>query len=198
DMQDVPISIKNAAIPDFDTLYSLFRSKRSIRHYKPKPVADEILMKIIDAMRYAPTGGNNREMKIQIISDPAKIEKISNGVVDTLLKSPETSDGYRALLKYKQKKGLDPIFFKSPHVILITGDGENDLVNSAIAITYGMLAAECLGLGTCWIGLAYTSFIANEDLRKQTAGISNKIWGVFTIGEPNIKFHQSPPRPSLL
>ncbi|MCP4763909.1 MAG: nitroreductase, partial [archaeon] len=47
DMQDVPISIKNAAIPDFDTLYSLFRSKRSIRHYKPKPVADEILMKII-------------------------------------------------------------------------------------------------------------------------------------------------------
>ncbi|WP_371805091.1 nitroreductase family protein [Candidatus Lokiarchaeum ossiferum] len=194
-----PTKLTNSSeMPTYDQLHSMFRQKRSIRHYKPEALSPEDLKKVTEAMKYGPTGSNIRDMKVTIISDSVKIRELSKGVVETLLKSPDTSDNYRQLLKYKQSIGLDPIFFKAPHVVIISSKVNYDIVNATIATTYGMLAAHSLQLGTCWIGLAYMAFLANQDLREKTAQIEGKIWNVFTLGIPDIKFYRSPPRPSIV
>lgn len=194
-----PTKLSNSSkFPTYDQLQGLFHQKRSIRHYKPEPLSPDVLNKVTEAMKYGPTGSNIRDMKVTIISDPVNIREISKEVVKTLLNSPETSEKYRQLLTYKQSIGIDPIFFKAPHVVIISSKENYDIVNATIATTYGMLAAHSLQLGTCWIGLAYMAFLANQDLRENIAKIEGKIWNVFTLGTPNIKFYRSPPRPSLI
>ena len=94
---------------------------------------------------------------------------------------------------------MDPVFYKAPHVIIFYANthSPSDYMNAAIAITYGMLCAETLGLGTCWIGLAFIVISANEDLRKKIAKIPGKILGVMTVGYPSVKYYRAPPRPPL-
>ncbi|MFW9901863.1 MAG: hypothetical protein ACFFDY_11385, partial [Candidatus Thorarchaeota archaeon] len=68
---------------------------------------------------------------------------------------------------------------------------------STIALTYGMLCAQSLGLGSCWIGLAQGILSANKELREEIAGIRDKIWGVIIIGYPSQTYYKVPPRPDI-
>ncbi len=185
------------SIPSFESLNRMLQAKRSIRHYKSTPVQPEILAKVQLAMSYAPTGSNSRTMECKILSNPAEIQELSKAVMNTLIEAPTTTEEYREHLLHNQKIGKDSIFFKAPHVLIIHGDGEGDLINSSIAITYAMLAAESLGLGSCWIGLAYMALLVNKEARQSLAKIPNKIWGVFTLGYPDMKYVRNPPRHSL-
>ena len=182
--------------PSFESLNHLLQGKRSVRHYKPKTVSSEDLEKVLLALSYGPTGSNARNLKCRVLSNPEEIQVLSSTVVDTLLASPDMTDLYRAHLLYNRKIGRDSIFFKAPIVIILHGEAVADMVNSAIATTYGMLAAETLNLGTCWIGLAYMALVANKKAR-EIAKIPGKVWGVFTLGHPDIKFARSAPRHPL-
>jgi len=64
-------------------------------------------------------------------------------------------------------------------------------INSGIAFTYGMLAAESLGVGSCWIGVAQRLLAANEDLRN-LFNIDGVVDGVITLGYPAIKYYRFP------
>ena len=69
-------------------------------------------------------------------------------------------------------------------------------INSGIALTYGMLAAETLGLGSCWIGVAQGVLSSNDEL-KELIGIKGTVSGVISIGYPKVKYYRFPDRPSL-
>jgi nitroreductase len=42
------------------------------RFYRPDPVPDEVLARVLDAARYAPTGGNRQGVRFVVVRDPAK------------------------------------------------------------------------------------------------------------------------------
>lgn len=42
------------------------------RHYRPDPVPDEVLMRVLDAARWAPTGGNRQGVRFLVVRDPVK------------------------------------------------------------------------------------------------------------------------------
>ncbi|MCK5784781.1 MAG: nitroreductase family protein, partial [Desulfobacterales bacterium] len=58
-------------------------SRRSIRHYKNKPVAPEIIKDIIDVTRYSPTASNSQHVSYTVITDPNILYKISEMVFST-------------------------------------------------------------------------------------------------------------------
>jgi len=68
--------------------------------------------------------------------------------------------------------------------------------DAGIALTYGMLAAESLGLGTCWIGMLQGSVAMNRDILK-LLGIKGYILGAFTLGFPAVKYRRTVPRAPL-
>ena len=70
--------------------------------------------------------------------------------------------------------------------------------DAGIAFTYGMLAAQSLGLGTCWIGFAQEALHRKKRLRNHF-GIPKgfKPWGVLALGEPAISYQRAPPRKPL-
>ena len=43
---------------DFEEFAEVVRSRRAIRKFKPDPIPDEYIDKILDVARWAPSGGN--------------------------------------------------------------------------------------------------------------------------------------------
>ncbi len=193
------LSFKAAQNPStlipYETMHKFMSAKRSIRGFKNKKVPRAVIEQVLNSMKYAPTGANIRTLECTIISDKAIIKKLSDSVIDALIAT--NSPNYAEGAKKAREIGFDTIFYSAPHVMIIHSTNPNDSMNSTIALTYGMLSAQSLGLGTCWIGLAHGVLAASKEVREKIAGIKGKVWGVITIGYPAQKFFRVPPRPSL-
>jgi nitroreductase len=176
-------------------MHKFMSAKRSIRGFKKKKVPRAIMEKVLNSMKYAPTGANIRTLECTIISDDNIIKELSQSVMDAIIASdiPRYSEN----LKKAKELGFDAIFYNAPHVMIIHSTNPNDDMNATIALTYGMLSAQSLGLGTCWIGLAHGILKSNKDIREEVAGIQGRVWGVIIIGYPRQKFLRVPPRPSI-
>ncbi|NHJ23886.1 MAG: hypothetical protein EAX89_04890 [Candidatus Lokiarchaeota archaeon] len=189
-------------IVENEKLLKLLRAKRSIRRYKNKKVPKELIEKIFEAMRYAPSASNARAWRYVIMSDPEKIQKLNDEIIKVNyaymgFQSPEQAQ------KHLKSIGRS-IFHKAPHVIVLyyrivekstvmIGLRAND---AGIALTYGMLEAETLGLGTCWIGMIQGSVPMNKEILN-ILGIKGMVLGAFTLGYPAVKYRRTAPRPPL-
>ena len=190
-------------IIEYDKIFQFLHAKRSIRLYKSKKVPKEKILKIFEAMRYAPSASNARFWRYLIISDPQKIKTISDEVIKTqyLYLGFKSSDD---ALNHFKSIDFDPIFYRAPHVIILyfktiqknmtmLGLWGND---TGIALTYGMLAAQGLGLGTCWIGNLQAAIANNREIF-DILGIRGHVLGTFILGYPAVKYRRTPPRPQL-
>ena len=180
----------------YEKIHALLRSIRSHRNYKSERLSDEILEKIFDTISYAPSGSNLRNWKLTLISDPEEIKNISLNVQETIINMPGIRTKYEAKLTLRKQHGIeDPIFFKAPHVLVLTAAVDMDIegVNSGIILTYLNVIAKTLGVGTCWIGLAQLALESNQELKKKLK-IRGKVYGVLTLGFPKEDFLRLPPR----
>lgn len=109
----------------------LLLNRRSYREYSKREVTDEIINKVIDLSRYAPTSMNSQSYYFKIIKDRELICDLST----------------------IRKTASEPIK-KAPIAVAICAD--NELSNrykqdGDIAAYHFMLAARLFNLGTCWI-----------------------------------------------
>ena len=117
--------------------FELIEKRVSVRSYTNQPVEDEKLQKILEAARLAPTACNRQAFKLVVI---------------------KTADKENELKKIYNKDWFAqaPIIlgiFSIPEKNWVRFDGWNySDVDSTIAFDHVILAAESLGLGTCWIG----------------------------------------------
>ena len=176
----------------YEALHNFLRAKRSIRQYNPNKVPKEIIDKVINSMRYAPTGANMRYFKCLIITDDDKKSLLTDSIIEAL-ESRDTRD----LFKKMREKSLDPIFYNAPHVLIFYSKNPWDTRNVTIAMTYGMLGAHSLGLGSCWIGFAHGILQDHPEIKQKFTGIETYVLGAMTLGYPSVKYHRSPPRPPL-
>ena len=182
-------------IASYETIYKFLRANRSIRRYRTKKVPNDILKKVFDAMLHAPTAENARTENYTILSDTEQIKKLNDAVIEELMKKPEVKVKYGLLFKLLGKTFNSPIFFDAPYVVFVESPLENksEFINIGNIITYGRLAAQALGLGTCWNGWTQIAMMNNPDVKK-IANIKGKTVGVFILGYPAVKFYCSPPR----
>ncbi len=150
----------------------LILNRESARNYDPdRIVPREILERILNAGRLAPSANNLQPWKFLVISSPALLEKV--------------------------KACYNRDWFKdAPHILVILGlkdqawvrsyDGYNSIeTDIAIAMTHIILAAENEGVGTCWIA-AYNPAILKEVLNPSANQI---IFGITPLGytKPDFK-----------
>ncbi|MCX6827244.1 MAG: nitroreductase family protein [candidate division Zixibacteria bacterium] len=142
--------------------------RRSIRAYKRKNIPEEILMRIIESARLAPSASNLQPWKFIIIRDNkakqeiARLAKERMWIADAsvIIAGVATNPDYRM------------------------GSGQSSsAIDIATAFAHMSLAATDEGLGTCWIG----SF--DSDGSKRFLGIPEKflLVGLLTIGYPDEK-----------
>ena len=71
------IIIKKDLIPKIEQTLELLRSRRSIRQFEDKPVEKELIEKIIEAARFAPSAHNSQSTRYLVIQDRKVMERIT-------------------------------------------------------------------------------------------------------------------------
>lgn len=176
--------------------------RRSIRKYKDRPVPDDLLNKVLEAARLAPSTSNTQSWKFMVVKDAAtrkKMRDLAYGqrfieeapvVLVCCLDLEAFKDRGKQTLKLLLRgvrpslemalrmvrggkdKGFDP-----ERVVI------NGTMNVTIATEHMILAAESMGLGTCWVRAFDSQALAEElDLPDGLLVVS-----LLTLGYPDQK-----------
>ncbi len=130
-------------------------SRRSTRSYTPAPVESEKLQKIIDAGRYAPSGGNNQTNHFLVVQNPEVLKKLAMLAESAFAKMEVTENTYSSLKSsiLQSKKGGYIFYYHAPVLIIVANQKNygNNIADCAVAVENMMVAANALDLGSCWI-----------------------------------------------
>jgi len=140
--------------------------RRSIRKYKDKEVEDDKLDKILESARISPSAANRQEWKFVVVKDK-----------DTRIKLVDACMGQK--------------FVEEAPVLIAACSTESErimpcgqyayTVDLSIALSFMILQATELELGTCWLG-AYDEKLVRNVLKIPE---NIKIVGMITLGYPD-------------
>ena len=151
------------------SLFETIRSRRSVRQFKPTPVPEEHLLRILDAARLAPTSGNQQPWKFLVIQDPGVIDELKEACVQRSLEArrargmPATEEVAESVRTSLQG------YFSAPAYIVVLTDGESRYPtynhwDGPMAAGYLMLAARALGYGTVFVTDSIPAEVTKEVL----------------------------------
>ena len=154
------------------SLIDTIRDRRSIRKYKSDPVAEKDLDQIIEAARLAPSGTNRQPWRFVLLTDDSEKQKIAGAVIQPfVLEAPAVfvccldRKAYTKGLVEKRMKELVQMNViseeaagyiykrKMPEKVDEVVIPAGAYVDLGIAVEHMVLAAESLGLGSCWVRL---------------------------------------------
>lgn len=138
------------------------RKRRSIRKYLPDQIKQEELDAIIEAGIYAPTAKREEPWYFTVIQNREIIDEIS---IKTKLQMTKSDTDWIADTGKIEKYH---ILYHAPTVIIISGreSAFAPLIDCSAATQNMLIAAESLGIGSCWIGLVRFMFIDEEEIKK--------------------------------
>ena len=128
-------------------LFDAVSGRRSIRKYKPDPLSEDTLRKVMEAVRWAPSWANTQCWEVIVIKDP----KIKSEVLKAV---PETNPSFSSIMEAPLllvlcgKKGVSGFYKGQPK----TAKGDWLMFDTGLAMENLCLAAHALGLGTVIIG----------------------------------------------
>lgn len=136
--------------------------RRSLRKFKSGQISDAELQAIIDAGLQAPSGHNDQSWFFAVVQNADLIKEISDGAKEAMthVPVPRISE-----LGRNEKYN---IFYDAPTAIVVAAkkDAVSPLADACAAIENILIAAESLGLGSCWIGFVKFYFTKPERLKK--------------------------------
>ncbi len=146
--------------------YTLISERRSIRSYqKNKPVAREVIERIVNAGRIAPSAANKQPWKFIIVE---------SGETLTKMRECNSKEWYK----------------NAPHILVVVGDnakawqrgdGYNALeTDLTIAMDHMILAAAYEKVGTCWVA-AFDYDLIREALDLTE---SEEVFAITPLGYP--------------
>jgi nitroreductase len=153
-----------AAKMQIDDFLQLVRNRRCIRNFKPDPVPDELIDKILEAARWAMSGGNAQPWEFIVIKDHQMKKKIGE-LYEAYWKSIYAWETGRAEdLRHQGFTTLPtgtPGFANAPVVIAVCADPRT-LFSTGIAYVDGKpkdflknrhtpLCHRCLRLASQWV-----------------------------------------------
>lgn len=137
-----------------DDMFKVIKSRRSIRKYLTRQIPREIIDKLIEAAKWAPSGMNEQPWGFIIVHDMVLIKELSDRAIPYINKIIE---GNPKFARYKKRMAVKDfsIFYDAPCVIIIVGNREafsyqNDC---AMAAQNLMLTASSMDIGSCWVGM---------------------------------------------
>ena len=159
-----------------DTLQTIAK-RRSVRAFKDDQIPEEILMKILEAARAAPSAGNRQARDIIVVNN-------------------------REIKKTLTEAALGQRFIEEAPIVLVFcaipersaqryGDRGRNLycvLDAAASAENVLLAAHALGLGTCWIGAF------NDDMVARALGFPSdaRPVAIIPLGYPAEKPDETP------
>jgi nitroreductase/NAD-dependent dihydropyrimidine dehydrogenase PreA subunit len=198
-------AIQFEQIPSTEQVMELLKSRRSIRAFRDKPLAQETIERIIDGARFAPSAHNSQSTEFLVVRDRAVLSKLSALVIEylkfeikrfanplfrTLALAADrelAESGLHEIPGFEQmiqvfESGADPILCDAPvllafHARRTVGFAD---VNAQLALQNASLVAHALG-----IGHFYTGFVLSPGRAPMARAWSRRIPNLIGIPSDN-------------
>jgi nitroreductase len=200
----------------------LVRTRRSQRLFKDKAVERDVIEKVLDAARFAPSGHNEQATEFVVVQGKEKIQEIGALTAEGIAKLVEPlhnpigrfmmgrSLGRRGMeyvaelapelegLARMFNSGTDRILHQAPVLLLFCADsvgGSFAGISANMALNNANLAAETLGLGCFYAGFVVIASDRDDSIARHV-GLpeTHKIYGALAMGHPRLKFKKWPER----
>src|SRR3954453_23377427 len=201
------MAIEERTLPSVEAFIALARTRRSIRGFDPtRDVPDTVIAQIVEAARWAPSGGNGQPWHFVVNGDAAD----RAGNAELFMKQQEhKAEMERAARGQVRLTGAG--FKNAPVHILVVGDPRvnesypvrtrleksarhfySGLANATISL---MFAARCLGLATQYVSDAGSPYMGT--LLKVRYGIPDplEVYELVPVGYPAGEVAPTPRRP---
>lgn len=191
---------------DYEDLLELIKNTRSIRRFRPEPIPDEYVDKIIEAGRWAPSAGNSQPWEFIVVKE----QELKDKIVQILIEQNAFS-AKMELTREPEQRFYGQVFSpperlyyrEAPVFIIVCGDprteeayplnillqrGETMFISSlANAFLYMHMAAAALGLGSQWLSHTGTPFA--QCLIKDLLGIPRELvlYDMLVVGYPAVE-----------
>ena len=169
--------------------FELIKTRRSTRKFQERAVDKELLETIVEAGRYAPSGGNSQTTHFFVITDKSVLNELAVLVKDEFSKMEEAPGMYRSIVNsIRASKGGSYIFHYNAPALIVTAnkkDYGNNIADCACAVENMMLMANALNLGSCWINQLKwlnENEAVNAVFRKFGMAEDERIYGAVSIG----------------
>jgi len=129
------------------TLDDIIQSRRSIRHYLPRPVEKEKILACLEAARLAPSAHNAQPWRFLVIDDAELKARVSEKAFSGMYSACRFASQAPVLVLLLAKSD-----FMANRLGRLVQGVQFYLLDLGIAGEHFVLKAEELGLGTCWIG----------------------------------------------
>jgi len=199
-----------------DALGALMRARRSVRRFSDREVEPELLERILEMAASGPMGIPPWDVGCVTVRGRDKVQELAAEVIkgyEGFLRvfRPWVLAVMRPFVRratYEQfsyfirplaqtyvrsrRDGRDVLFWDAPAVIIFHHSPYADVVDTTIACTYAMLAAESLGLGSTIIGGAPPMLQRNQALCRRLgvpAGSTPAM--ALIVGHPAVKFKRA-------
>ncbi|WP_228351599.1 nitroreductase family protein [Variimorphobacter saccharofermentans] len=174
------------------SMLDFIKSRRSTRRFKEKIVPEEILHQVIEAGRYAPSGGNSQSTHFIVIQKKQVLDKLADLAREEFAKMEIQENTYKSLVNSinASKKGNYVFHYNCP-VLIITAnkkDYGNNIADCACALENMMLMANALDLGSVWINqlrwLNENPVILNV-MKELGLEEDERVYGALALGYPD-------------
>jgi nitroreductase len=182
---------------DYEGFLELIKKRRSIRKFKEIPVKDDDIQKIVETIRYAPSGMNSQPWELIVV----KKSESKDIVAGFILKAMEEAMKNRPSLPDGKRPQPPTGFAKAPVFILIFSDNRTKnflpptdeerskyltFSNLAIGFHNMLLAATTLGLGAHWISIISNPPVSSRVKKHFNIPDSMQLYAMMALGYPDM------------
>lgn len=185
---------------DYESLLELVKKRRTIRKFRSEPIPDEYVDKIIEAARWAPSGGNSQPWEFIVVKKQELRNKIAELVEEGFGSiAPKMEATREPRLRFNFRPAG---FIHAPVFIILCGDPRtkdtypvgvqamrDSIFNSSLAnaFLYMHLAATTLGLGSQWVSAIALPYV--QYLTKDLLGIPQELefYDMMAVGYPDME-----------
>lgn len=183
-------------LPSSTQVEHLLKTRRSIRSFAKRPVPRDVLGRLLDIARYAPSGSNRQPVEWIVVYNTEEVRKLGGMVLDWVRQQPLSRD-YERSVAVAAEKGLDLVCRNSPHLVVAHAPKGRE-TDGVIALTYLELAAHSMGLGACWAGFVNRAFNGSLALKEALGIPDGRVsCGVILLGYPAHRYYRVPVRDAV-
>lgn len=170
-------------------MLDFIKSRRSTRKFKKDAVPKELLNQIVEAGRYAPSGGNSQSTHFIVIQNSTVLKELAELAKEEFAKMEYDENTYKSLVSSinASTKG-DYVFHYNCPVLIVTAnkkDYGNNIADCACALENMMLMANALDLGSVWINQLRwlnENSVMLDAMKKLGMEDDERVYGALAVG----------------
>jgi nitroreductase/NAD-dependent dihydropyrimidine dehydrogenase PreA subunit len=206
--------VRTNLMPSYEQMREMIVTRRSIRTFQERPVEKELIEKVIDGARFAPSLKNTQTTRFTVVQDKALLHAMASSTAEWLgkvagrLKNPLWRKLYTLrgendveqvlqwidqldLMAEKMRRNVDVVLFGAPLLLVFHADKtmRSADVNATLALHNATMIASSLGLGSFYTGYVVTACGHDRAIpRLLELPQKQRVYGGLAIGYPAIQF----------